>query len=348
MGADHAALRRYAGQRVLVTGGASFIGSHLVEQLLAYGAQVTVADDFSSGRLENLRAVLPHCELLVGDLRSPAQATKATRRKDTVFHLAASHGGRGYIDTHPVECCNNLLLDHVVFQAAISGEAHALVYASSACVYPTNLQAANDSRLLLAEHQCNFSEPGAAFPDGEYGWAKLTGELQLKAFHKEYGLDATACRIFTAYGPRENESHAVIALIAKALARLDPYPIWGSGKQTRNFTFVDDTVTGLALAGVTTQGFDVVNVGSPTHNTIDELIELIFAISGFAPQHIERQLNMPTGVQSRAADCSKSAALWGWYPSTPLYDGLQRTVEWYRQSTSPERLGKLDALLMTR
>lgn len=345
---EHPSLAGYQAQRALVTGGASFIGSHLVELLVAQGATVRVADDLSSGRLDHLGNVADDVEVLVGDLRDPAFAEKASTDQDTVFHLAASHGGRGYIDTHPVECCNNIALDHAVFQSAVSAGARRLVFASSACVYPTSLQDSTENRLLLAEAQCNFEERGAAFPDGEYGWAKLTGEMQLRAFHKQYGVDAIGCRIFTAYGERENESHAVVALIAKALAKLDPYPIWGDGSQTRNFTYVGDTVMGLALAGVTLEGFDVVNVGSPVHTTIDELIEEIFNITGFRPSAIDRQIDKPTGVKSRAADCNKNDAAWGWHPSTSISEGVRRTTEWYAATTSRDRLEDLDNYLMTR
>ena len=331
--AEHPRLSIYAGQRALVTGGASFIGSHLVELLVGQGATVRVADDLSSGRREHLSRVADDVEILVGDLRDPGFADKSTADQDTVFHLAASHGGRGYIDTHPVECVNNILLDHVVFQSAVSAGAQRLVFASSACVYPTSLQDSAQNRLLLAEPQCNFDEPGAAFPDGEYGWAKLSGEMQLRAFHKQYGVDAIGCRIFTAYGERENESHAVVALIAKALAKLDPYPIWGDGSQSRNFTYVGDTVRGLALAGATLTGFDVVNVGSPVHTTVNELIEEIFNVTGFRPSAIDRQVHMPTGVRSRAADCSKNDAIWGWHPGTTIADGVRRTADWYAATT---------------
>src|SRR5262249_29622845 len=161
-----------------------------------------------------------------------------------------------------------MLLDHTVFAAAAAAGASKIVFASSACVYPTNLQADKNSRLLLREPDANFEEPGKAFADGEYGWAKLMGELQLRAFVKQFGLSGIACRIFTAYGETENESHAVIALIAKAAARLDPFPIWGDGLQTRNFTYVRDTVTGVALAGAILNGFEVVNIGTDVHHTI--------------------------------------------------------------------------------
>jgi UDP-glucose 4-epimerase len=341
-------LGRYSAQRVLVTGGASFIGSHLVELLLQSGASVRVADDLSSGSLDNLSAVADSVDVVVGDLRAQETASRATQGIQTVFHLAASHGGRGYIDTHPVECCNNLLLDHTVFAACATSGVQKVIYASSACVYPTILQDDVLGRGLLREDDCNFDEPGKAYSDGEYGWAKLMGELQLCAFHKQFGIDGVACRIFTAYGERENESHAVIALIAKALEKLDPYPVWGDGTQTRNFTYVGDSVMGLALAGAVMTGFDVINVGSPIHTTVNHLIEDIFHAADFTPAHIDYQLDKPVGVKSRAADCSKSERLFGWYPGTPVAEGVPRTVDWYRETVSPERLAQLDSLLMCR
>jgi UDP-glucose 4-epimerase len=316
--------------------------------LLEHGASVRVADDLSSGRLTHLAAVIDEIDVRVGDLRDPDRARSACEKQDMVFHLAAAHGGRGYIDSHPVECCNNLLLDHVVLSQAAAAGSGRLVFASSACTYPTILQDDASSRHLLSEDECNFEEPGKAFPDGEYGWAKLMGELQLRAFHKQFGIDAIACRIFTAYGERENESHAVIALIAKALARRDPYPIWGDGTQTRNFTYVGDTVLGMALAGMALSGFDTMNVGSPVHTTVNELIEDIFSATGFWPNRVERQTDMPVGVKARAADCTKSERLLGWFPSVPVGIGVERTVEWCRQELSIERLRGLDALLMTR
>jgi UDP-glucose 4-epimerase len=340
-------LASYAGERVLVTGGASFIGSHLVELLVGHGAKVKVADDLSSGALRHLDAVADEVELLEGDLRDPAFAARAAREIDTLVHLAAMHGGRGYIDTHPVECTSNMLLDHVVFCAAVASGASRLVHASSACVYPTTLQGSDRDRLLLREDDANFEEPGNAFPDGEYGWAKLMGELQLRALHKQHGVDVIAARIFTAYGERENESHAVVALIAKAGAKLDPYPVWGDGCQTRNFTYVRDTVRGLALAGRLT-GQQVLNVGAAQHHTIIELLEVIFGHLDWRPAQLDLQLDKPVGVRSRASDNTRIRALTGWEPDTPLVEGVGRTIDWYLAVTPPERLENLDALLMTR
>jgi len=338
----------YAGKRILVTGGASFIGSHLVEFLLNCGATVWVADDLSSGRREHLARCSDSVELLVGDLRDPEFAGKAAKGSEIVFHLAASHGGRGFIDTHPVECVNNMALDNTLFSSAVAAGANTIVHASSACVYPTVLQDSETDRKLLREEDANFEVPGAAFSDGEYGWAKLMSELQLNAFHKQFGINAIGCRIFTTYGERENESHAVVALIAKALAKRDPYPIWGSGRQTRNFTYVADTVTGMAAAGALLRGFDVLNVGTRRHETIDELCEAIFEYVDWTPVEIDYQLDKPVGVLSRAADNTKMRSLTGWEPDTSLSAGISSTIEYCRSVLTPDRLDSLDQRLMTR
>lgn len=340
--------RAYNGRRVLLTGGASFIGSHLCELLVETGAKVTVADDLSSGKRGNLSTIAADIRFLEADLRRPDLAAEAVDGQEVVFHLAASHGGRGYIDTHPIECTNNMLLDHVVFAAAANAGVSKIVLASSACTYPTNLQDDENSRLLLSESDANFEEPGKAFSDGEYGWAKLMGELQLRAFHKQKGISGVACRIFTAYGERENESHAVIALIAKASARLDPFPIWGDGLQTRNFTYVQDTVTGMALAGAVLEGFEVINVGTETHHTILELLEEIFRVLSWRPNVIERQLDKPVGVKSRAADIGKCRQALDWVPSYSLREGVERTTSWYLEAFGQRDAATLERLLMER
>jgi len=345
---DESIVDYYRGLKVLVTGGASFIGSALVELLLHSGVEVTVADNLSSGLLANLEAVQDDIEFLQGDLRDRDFSIRAALGKQIVFHLAAAHGGRGYIDSHPVECTNNMLLDHVVFAAAASSQVEKLVYASSACVYPTHLQADAKDRYLLRESDANFEEPGKAFADGEYGWAKLMGELQLRAFHQQYPMEGLACRIFTAYGERENETHAVIALVAKALARLDPFPIWGNGMQTRNFTYVADTVYGMALAGARLTGFHTINLGADKHYTVNELVAEILHCLGWHPNDFEYQLDMPVGVGSRASDNSKIKQLLGWSPNTGLQEGLQRTIDWYKTVATPERLSELKTRMVKR
>jgi len=214
---------------VLVTGGASFIGSHLVDRLLASGASVAVADDFSSGKLENLEyplKKLPGKEIWVagdnlivykGDLKDRTFTRSVMQDIDIVFHLAALHGGRGYIHTHPADCCTNMILDQLVFEEAHRASVDRICFASSACVYPSYLQEETGSNYLLKEEDADPFVRDKAFADLEYGWAKLMGEMALRAYHRQYGMKTSSVRIFTAYGPRENETHAIIALIAKSL-----------------------------------------------------------------------------------------------------------------------------------
>ena len=235
----------WADERVLVTGGASFIGSHLVEDLLAAGAQVRVADDFSSGEPANLAAVRDEIELVEGNLKHAAVANEATSGIDTVFHLAAIHGGRGFIANYPADCATNMALDNTVFEQAVANGVDRISFASSACTYPTDIQR---DRRRLREEMVSFDERGGAYADETYGWAKLMGERSLQAFEEQYDVDASIVRIFTAYGPRENETHAIIALLAKAYARQQPFEIWGDGEQTRNFTYVRDITRALRLA----------------------------------------------------------------------------------------------------
>lgn len=339
----------WTSRNVLVTGGASFIGSHLVERLVAEGASARVVDDLSSGRLENLASCHSKVRFVQGDLRDPAVATEAAKDMDVVFHLAAAHGGRGYIDTHPAECAGNLVLDGTVFAAAHRAGVERVCLASSACVYPVTLQSqpAQGRSVLLREDMADTYEPGRAQADGEYGWAKLMAEMHLQAYHRQYGLKGACCRIFTCYGERENETHAVVALIAKAFTRMDPYEIWGDGRQDRNFTYVGDTVQGLLLAAERIEDASPINVGADRHITILELAELLFDLSGWRPQALRFDTSKPVGVYSRAADVTRVRERLGWVPSTPLREGLRRTLEWYASTHDRAEVGRRLGVLLT-
>jgi UDP-glucose 4-epimerase len=172
--------------------------------------------------------------------------------------------------------------------------------------------------------------------------------MQLNAFHRQFGVDAIACRLFSAYGERENESHAVIALIAKALTRRDPFPIWGDGSQTRNFIYVGDIVAGFLLAGAYMSGFDVINVGTPVHIAIDQLADEIFSLLDWHPKDVVHEPDMPVGVLSRAADITKLREKLNWTPTVSLREGLSRTIDWYRGRIESRPLSKLDDVLMSR
>ena len=218
----------YKGRRILVTGGASFIGSHLTDRLIELGSKVTVVDNLSSGRLENLEQCIEKIDFIEEDLEynKLERLVDIFKGHEVVFHLAATHGGRGFIDTHPADVCSNLAIEHHVLEASWKAGVERVIYASSACVYPPKLQSRIGSNYLLKEDDSNpFNLEEYLSADIEYGWTKLMGETQLIAFLKQYGLRGCSVRFVTAYGPRENDTHAIIALIRKAVEKRDPYVI---------------------------------------------------------------------------------------------------------------------------
>jgi len=333
-------------ERVLVTGGASFIGSHLVEDLVDLGAQVSVADDFSSGTRANLDSVADRIEILEGNLKDTGFADRATDGIDTVFHLAADHGGRGYISNYPANCATNMALDNIVYESAAKNGVERITFASSACAYPTDIQ---QEKQRLGEDMVSFDERGGAYADEVYGWAKLMGERSLQAYHEQYGIDTSIVRIFTAYGPRENETHAIIALIAKAYAGQDPFRIWGDGEQTRNFTYVKDITRALRLAAENITDGTPVNAGISRYISINEVVEQIFESLGEDPGGFEYMTDKPVGVRHRAADTTRAAELLGWEPEYTLEEGLESTVEWYTDNKDREYVrSNLETLLHER
>lgn len=339
-------MSQWTNRTVLVTGGASFIGSHLAEALVEQGASVRVADDFSSGTQKNLESVEDEIDLREGNLKRMEFAEEATAGVDTVFHLAADHGGRGYISNYPANCATNMALDNNVFETAVQNGVESITFASSACVYPTDIQ---QERQLLQEDMVSFEERGGAYADETYGWAKLMGERSLQAFHEQYGVDASSVRIFTAYGPRENETHAIIALIAKAFAQQDPYKIWGDGEQTRNFTYVDDIVRALLLANENLSDGTPVNAGISEYISINDVVEAIYDYMDWKPAEIDYQTDKPVGVKHRAADTSRAEDLLGWEPEWTLSEGIAETIDWYVEQKNQEFVQEnLESLLHER
>jgi nucleoside-diphosphate-sugar epimerase len=312
--------------QVLVTGGASFIGSSLVDALVARGACVRVVDNLSSGRRENIQGHLNagRVEFIQGDLLQAEVVAAGLRGVQVVFHLAADHGGRGYVDLHQVECSTNFILDGMLFRAAHAAGVEKVVFASSGCVYPNNLQTRTDQELYLTEDLVR--PPYDA--DNMYGWAKLMGELTLQAYYKQLGMKSANCRYFTVYGPRGVENHAVMAMIARAFIGEDPYEVWGTGEQIRNWTFIDDIVAGTILAAERIDDGRAVNLGTMERITVREAAEEVLRYTRHKARIVTRP-EMPTGPLNRVADNSLAKQLLGWEPKTKFVDGLHRTIGWY-------------------
>src|SRR5689334_6216332 len=334
----------WSGRRVLVTGGSSFIGSHLVDQLLARGARVRIVDDLTSGRLENIQDHLAQgkVEFLRADLREPGVTRAAMHDVDTVFHLAADHGGRGYVDLHQAGPASNFFLDGLVFAEALRAKVKKVVFASSGCVYPNFLQSDTHKEVYLTEEMTR----GPKDADNTYGWAKLMGEITLQAYAKEHGIGSASCRYFTVYGPRGVENHAVIAMIARAFLGQNPFEIWGDGSQIRNWTYVDDIVEGTMLAGEKINDGTAINLGTMERIRVLEAAKMVCEFTGFNAE-IKLLTNMPTGPLNRVADNSLAKKLLSWEPKVAFQDGLKRTIDWYYKTKDREEVERIFGRMLT-
>jgi nucleoside-diphosphate-sugar epimerase len=316
----------WSGRSVLITGGTSFIGSNIADRLIDRGAKVRVVDDLSSGRVENIRGHLAigKIDFLQADLREPGVARAAVRGIDTVFHLAADHGGRGYVDLHQAGPASNFFLDGLIFAEALKARVRKVVFASSGCVYPNFLQSDTSKEIYLREDLTK----GPNDADNMYGWAKLMAEFTLQAYVREHGLKAASCRYFTVYGPRGVENHAVIAMIARAFVKQDPFEVWGDGTQIRNWTYIDDIADGTILAGEKIDDGTAVNLGTMERVRVIDAVNMVCEFSGYKPK-IKLRPDMPTGPMNRVADNSLGKKLLDWEPKVKFRDGLKRTMEWY-------------------
>jgi nucleoside-diphosphate-sugar epimerase len=312
----------------LVTGGAGFIGSHLVDALITKGAHIKVVDDLSRGTLQNLNHCNDKIEFYKGDLTNPEIAKNAMQDCEICYHLAAVVGDVRWMNTHPSEIFKSLLIDHQVIDACRKTDIDKLLYASSACTYPVGLQANADLPPLKEE---DILRIGAA-PDGDYGWVKLIGEIQCKSYHEIYGTEVAIVRPFNPYGPRESfnskDSHVIPALIRRALNRENPFIVWGNGEQRRAFTYVTDLVEGIILASEKLSDAEPINLGEFTDTSIRELAELILKITNCHPK-ITYDTSKPQGVSVRKSDMSKASKLLDWTPKVTLEEGIKRSIDWY-------------------
>src|SRR2546426_1309468 len=335
----------WAGKTVFVTGGASFIGSTLTDQLIARGVKkVRIVDDLTSGHLANIRHHLGtgKVDFAQADMREPGVARAAMQGVDTVFHLAADHGGRGYVDLHQAGPASNFFLDGLIFSEALKAKVKKVVFASSGCVYPNFLQSDVKKEIYLTEDLTK----GPKDADNMYGWAKMAGELTLRALHSERGMKTASCRYFTVYGPRGVENHAVIAMIARAFLRQDPFEVWGTGEQIRNWTYVTDIAEGTIRAAERIEDGTAINLGTMERVRVMDAVQMVIDMAGYSPQ-VVTQPDKPTGPYNRVADNSLAKQLLDWEPEVLFADGLRRTWDWYVANKDPEQVREIFDFMLT-
>lgn len=336
-------------ETICVTGGASFIGSYLVEKLVEQQNNIHVIDDLSSGKYEYLEKVKNKIKFHQFDIRSDRNRLEQIFKDcNKVFHLANIHGGRNFIHFHPALCCNNMAIDNLVFEMAVKERVDHVQFCSSACVYPLDYQVKNGFDLLKEEF-VNYENLRSA--DEEYGLAKLMGEVSLRAHNREFGLKGSITRLSSIYGPRENETHAVIALIAKAFIKQDPYEVFGDGTQLRNFTLVDDITECMIRASNKIEDCTPVNLGTEEYISINDLIEIIFDEIGWTPSKINHDLNKPVGAHSRIVSNDRAEDLLGFHKHdwTKIKSGIHKTIDWYTSNHTIDDVSKnIDKLLKER
>jgi len=311
--------------RILVTGGAGFIGSHLTERLLARGDRVVVLDDFDdfydpSIKRSNVAAHLGHAgyRLVEGDIRDRALVFRlfAEERFDAVAHLAARAGVRPSLTQavlyEEVNCVATLhLLD-----AAVAHGRPRFIFASSSSVYGLN------SKLPFSE------DDPIDRPASPYAATKRAGELHVYTAHHLHALPTVCLRFFTVYGPRQRPEMAIARFI-RGLEAGEPIPFYGDGTSRRDYTYVDDVADGILAALDRDFGFEIVNLGGARPVTLSELVAALEAATGRTAR-LARQPDQPGDVPVTFAATEKAQRLLGFRARVPLAEGLRRSVEWYR------------------
>jgi len=330
---------------VLVTGATGFIGSQLVDTLLATGARVVGADKLLSqnvnpetwkGRLDRYYQICkkheaePRLEIIDLSIERERLASLLTKNDvDTVFMLSAVFGGREFVDKYQAACSVGFAIDQNTIRACHeSGTVERVNYASSACVYAPSL---NKPGYLLKESDVLSTGEGYASSDNLYGFQKIMTEMTLKAYSQEHGLKASSCRFLTVYGAGEfPTTHAISMLCQRALLREDPFLVWGSGEQERGFTYVSDIVEGQILAAEKIADGTAVNLGWDKRYKIKDVADIIVGIVGYSPTFFFDR-SKPEGPFSRALDISLARKLLDWEPKVDLREGLGLTISWMKE-----------------
>jgi GDP-D-mannose 3',5'-epimerase len=320
---------------IVVTGAGGFIGGHLVAELKKKKGAVVRAVDVKP--LEEWYQSFPDVENRVLDLKVKENCMQAADGCDEVFNLAADMGGMGFIETHKADCMLSVLINTHMLMAARDGGVRRYFYSSSACVYN-------------GEKQTDPENPGLketdAYPalaeDG-YGWEKLFSERMCRHFREDYGIATRVARFHNVYGPngtyeggREKAPAAICRKVIEAkTAGKHEIVIWGDGRQTRSFMYIDDCVKGI-LDIMNSDILEPVNLGSSEMVSIHRLVDIVEDIAGIKLERFH-DLDAPKGVRGRNSDNTLIRRLLKWEPSIPLRDGMKKTYDWIAAQMAADR-----------
>jgi nucleoside-diphosphate-sugar epimerase len=309
----------------VVAGGGGFIGGHLAADLLRKGFRVRVVDIKPQSEWYQVHR---DAENVVADLKILSNCYRACVNADHVYQLAADMGGMGFIETHKAECMLSVLINTHMLIAARDCGVDRYFYSSSACVYAADKQTTEDVVPLKEE------DAYPAMPEDGYGWEKLFSERMCRHFREDYGLKTRMARYHNVYGPfgtweggREKAPAAMCRKVIEAkLSGNHTIEIWGDGKQTRSFMYIDDCVKGSQMF-LNGDCVDPLNLGSDELVTINGLLDIVEEIAGVK---LKRTYNLdaPKGVNGRNSDNTRIMQEFGWAPSVRLRDGMEKTYKW--------------------
>lgn len=315
---------QFGGAAVLVTGGCGFIGSHLVERLVGYGAHVTALDNLTAGKVANLAEVRDRVRVLVGDVRDAdyVQRSIAEIRPRFLFHLAANASVPGSVAEPAYDFATNCAGTFALLDAVrASGGCEKVVLASSGAVYGEPVR-------------FPIREGDPLRPISPYGASKLSAEVQAGMFHQVYGVPTVIARLFNTYGPRMAR-FVVLDFLRKLQRDTNVLEILGNGQQVRDFTYVADTVEALLTLAVHGTAGEPYNVSTGTSHSVTELATMLIGelgLSGRTRLTYTGQSWIGDAQQWRV--CIRKARRHGYQPRWSLPDGLRRTIEWYCGETA--------------
>jgi UDP-glucose 4-epimerase len=320
-----------ATMRVLITGGAGFIGSHLAERLLNEGNEVAIIDDLSTGRLENIQSFRHHARLqfVQGDIRDSTLVQLLASRCDVIFHLAAAVGVQLIADDPVRTIETNIAGTEVVLEAA-NKFGRKILLASSSEIY------GKSEKVPFAEDD-DFVLGGTAFSRWAYACSKAIDEFLGQAFHQQYGLSVVSARFFNTIGPRQTGRYGmVVPRFVQWALRNEPIQIYGTGQQTRCFCYVQDLVDAvIGLMRCEQAAGKVFNVGSTEEITMEALADKIIEITGshsrkeFVP-YVVAYGRPIEDMMRRVPSTERIRQAIGWRPKTGLDQTLRTIVEYYR------------------
>ena len=315
-------------KKVLVTGGAGFIGSYLSELLVAEGAKLTIADNLARGSKDKIKGILKQCDLKVLDLYEYKNCLKACKNQEVVLNLAAKVTGIEYNRFNMADMFeSNMKLQMNVLHAAAESGVKRLLQVSTACIYP------HDAKVPTPESE---GERGAPEPTNEgYGLSKLMGEKLAKYYTSEKKIDVLIGRPFNAYGPRDHfdeaTSHVIPAIMKRVLDGDNPVVIWGTGNQSRAFVHAKDVARGKMLIAEKAPAATPINIGHDHEVTMKELFKIICDVVGKHPD-VHYDTTKPDGYPRRSADTTLLRKTTGFVPSISLEEGIKEMYQWFQSS----------------